>query len=271
MPKISATVICASRAPNGVVLYTIVCTYPRYILAEVNTHRALSRNSMSSRAVPIKKVLAQVWSDPMMPVEWGQNQAGMQAPTQLTGWRKTAAKLTWKAAAKAACVFAYIFSKIGLAKQVGNRILEPWQAMTTIVTSTEWDNFFELRDHKDAQPEFRELAREIRKQMAMTHIHSLNFGEWHLPFVREDEKQAHTVQTLLKMSAARCARVSYLTHDGQRPSMDKDVALYERLVGSVPAHSSPVEHQATPLESGKERSNNFRGWHQYREMLDAQR
>jgi Thymidylate synthase complementing protein len=271
MPKISATVICASRATNGVALYTIVCTYPRFILAEVNTHRVLSRNSMSSRAVPVKKVLAQVWSDPMMPVEWGANQAGMQAHTQLTGWRKLAAKLVWKTAAKTACVFAYLFSKIGLAKQVANRLLEPWQAMTTLITATEWENFFLLRDHKDAQPEFRELARMIRLELDRCHIHTLKPGEWHLPFVLDEEKSQYDAPTLIKISAARCARVSYLTHDGENPSKEKDLALFERLVGSVPAHSSPVEHQATPADDAKTYSNNFRGWLQYRALLDASR
>ena len=271
MSQIKVKVVTVSRAPNGVVLPTLVCTYHRYIHGEVMTHRVFSRNAMSSRAVPVKKVLAQVWSDPMMPVEWGANQAGMQAPTQLTGWRRSAAKLVWKTTAKTACVFAYAFSKIGLAKQIANRILEPWQAMTTLITATEWENFFLLRDHKDAQPEFRELARMIRLELDRCHIHTLKPGEWHLPFISGEELAQYDNPTLIKMSAARCARVSYLTHDGEKPSKEKDLALFERLVGSVPAHSSPVEHQATPADDAKTYSNNFRGWLQYRALLDASR
>ena len=226
---------------------------------------------MSSRAVPVRKVLAQVWSDPMTPVEWGANQAGMQAHTQLTGWRKAVAKCLWRTAAKVACIFAYGFIKVNLSKQIANRILEPWQKMVTIITATEWTNFFELRDHKDAQPEFRALAKEMRAEIERTPITYLKSGEWHLPFISEAERRENPVQDLIKMSAARCARVSYLTHDGKLPSKEKDIDLFNKLVGSTPAHSSPVEHQATPLDEATANSNNFYGWYQYREALDASR
>ena len=271
MTTISAKIVETSKAPNGKVITTFVLKYPRFVHGELMTHRVFSRNAKSSRAVPVKKVLAQVWSDPAMPVEWGANQAGMQAHSQLTGWRLKLAKAVWKEAAKVACMFAWVFMKIGLAKQVANRILEPWQEMVTIVTATEWDNFYELRDHKDAQPEFRELARAMRAEVELTPIKSLGLGEWHLPFITSYELFTSSLHDLVRMSAARCARVSYLTHEGKTPDRAKDLELFDKLVGSKPTHSSPVEHQATPMDDPNGRSNNFRGWKQYREILDFSR
>ena len=124
---------------------TLQLKYPRFIHAEFMTHRVFSRSASSSRAIPISKIISQVWNDPAMPVYWGANVSGMQANEELTGWKLSAAKFIWKTSAKVACIFAYGFDKIGLHKQIGNRILEPWQYINVIVTSTEWDNFFDLR------------------------------------------------------------------------------------------------------------------------------
>jgi len=273
---IEVKVIAASVAHHGKPLYALQCKYHRFIHGEVMTHRVFSRNAMSSRAVPVKVMLKQVWNDPAMPVHWGQNQPGMQAHSQLSGWKKSAAVSVWKGAARAAVCFAWTLDKLGLAKQVANRILEPWQWMHTIISSTEWDNFFELRDHPDAQPEFQVLAKamkiaidecipEIRERVAVTH--HLEKGHLHLLYVTEEERTALTVQTLLEVSAARCARVSYLTHDKKVPSVEADKALYQRLVGSAPLHASPVEHQAWPALRPETASGNFRGWVQARHSI----
>lgn len=270
MTEIHVKVIAASRGPlHTKPIYTVECTYPRYIHGEVLTHRVFSRNSMSSRAIPISKVLAQVWSDPAMPVEWGSNQPGMQAHTQLQGWRKGVAQFLWQTSAKVACVFAWGFIKVGLAKQVGNRILEPWQWMHTLITSTEWDNFFELRMHSDAQPEFRVLAAKIHRAINSCHVKFLDSHEWHLPYITTTELTDIRLGKLpeddaLKMSAARCARVSYLLHDKKEADIASDIKLFNRLVGSKPIHASPIEHQARPAMANY-RSGNFVGWRQFRQ------
>jgi hypothetical protein len=259
----SAIVIAASTNPQGKTLWSIVAKYPRFIHGEVMTHRMFSRNAMSSRAVPVKKILSQVWNSPEMPVHWGANQPGMQAHTELAGWRRTAAQTLWRVSAKVACVFAYGFIKVGLAKQVANRILEPWQTMTTIISGTEWDNFFALRCHPDAQPEFRVLAEQIKEAMDDYLPQQLKEGGWHLPFVTTEQREALGVSDAIKVSAARCARVSYLTHDGQAPNLAADIKLFDRLVGSAPIHASPIEHQAEALGTDT-RSNNFIGFAQFR-------
>ena len=252
---------------------TFQLRYWRAIHGELMTHRVFSRNASSSRAVPVSKTLAQVWSDPAGPIHWGKNQAGMQAYEQLAGWKLTAAKALWKLAGRTACAFAYSAFKLGGAKQWVNRLLEPWQYISVIVTATEFSNFFELRCHPDAQPEFQELAVEMKKAMDRSTPRrvALNQGRWanwHLPYVSLKERENYDVYDCVKFSAARCARVSYLTHDGRTPRPEEDIKLFDRLVGSKPLHASPIEHQAFVASSTSTKSGNFAGWIQFRQTYN---
>ena len=258
----------SASADTGKPIATFQLKYHRYILSEVNTHRMLSRNSSSSRAIPIAKTIDQVRNSPAMPIHWGKNIPGMQATEQLEGSELEDAKRIWLEAANKVADLAEELDRLGIHKQVGNRIMEPFTYISTIVTSTEWDNFFELRAHPDAQPEFHELAVKMRDAMENSTPTILNVGDWHLPYISDEEATTLDTELLIKMSAARCARVSYLTHDGKKPNIDNDLKLYDRLVGSVPLHASPIEHQATPLIDEYEPSRNFRGWSQYREMVE---
>lgn len=269
---IEAKIIADSVAQNGARITTLELQYPRFIHGEVMTHRVFSRNAMSSRAIPVAKMLEQVRNNPAMPVYWGANQPGMQAAAELDGQALSDAKAAWMSAAEAAADVASAMEKIGLHKQIANRVLEPFQWMRTIVTATQWDNFFSLRCHPDAQPEFQALAVLIRDAMAAGLAQPRNYlweGDraWHLPYVSVEERDLYRLDVLLKLSTARCARVSYLTHDGATPDVQKDVGLYERLVGSEPRHSSPAEHQAR-AGFNESMSNNFRGWVQHRAYLD---
>jgi hypothetical protein len=211
----------------------------------------------------VKKILSAIWKDPAMPIHWGANQAGMQAKAEVSDFKQYVAEKLWRGCGKLACTFAYGMTLIGLHKQVANRITEPWQHISVIVTATEWKNFFDLRDHPDAQPEIRELATQIKIAMEESEPEELKKGEWHLPYVSEAERTMYSDEDLKKISAARCARVSYLTHDGQKPNPEADIKLHDRLVGSIPIHASPVEHQATPSMTNNWYKN-FRGWIQYR-------
>jgi len=264
----AVNVLADSIAPNGVRLTTLQLRYWRAIHSEFMTHRVFSRNASSSRAIPIKKVIQQVWNDPAGPVYWGANQPGMQASTELTGWRNRIARFLWRLASKVACGFAWCLMEVGLHKQVANRLLEPWQRINVLVTSTEWDNFFNLRCHPDAQPEIKELAEAIRGALASSVPKFLNIGEWHLPYITEDELTKYDVGTLVKVSTARSARVSYLTFDNKPSKLEDDIRLHDRLVVAEPMHASPAEHQATPLETDAF-CRNFRGWRQYRDFLEA--
>lgn len=272
---VNVKVIADSVAPNRVRLTTMQLRYPRFIHAEFMTHRVFSRNASSSRAIPVKKMLQQVWNDPATPVHWGTNRPGMQAREQVR--RPEAFKMLWRGASKVACMFAWAMMKLGLHKQVANRILEPWQYISVIVSSTEWDNFFALRNHEDAQPEIRELASHMEAAYNLSNPVHLEWGEWHIPYATSQELiDYHDGEiehmAIVKASVARCARVSYNNHDGTTPSLKKDIVLHDKLVVAKPLHASPAEHQAFCVrwdEARKYPSSNFRPtWVQYRKLLE---
>lgn len=269
--KIIADSINAGPQPSRIT--TMELQYPRFILAEFNTHRVFSRSSASSRAIPVAKMIEQVENNPAMPVFWGKNQPGMQADEELDDDHIAEAKLVWKLAARDAIGHAQHLIDAGVHKQIANRLLEPWMWAKTIVTSTEWANFWDLRDHPAAQPEFRHLAGMMH-QAYQDSIPTERDGDWHLPYITDAEREYFPVKVLTKFSTARCARVSYNNHDGSKPDYEKDMELHARLIGVHPRHSSPAEHQATPdvWGDGKwltpELHGNFKGWRQYRQFVD---
>lgn len=273
---IQAKVIEDSIAAHGKRLTTLQLVYPRFIHAEFLTHRVFSRNASSSRAIPIAKMIEQVLNSPAMPVHWGKNQPGMQAKEQVSDETATTAAANWVRAAHDAAQRAYVLMDLGVHKQVVNRLLEPFQHIHVVVTATEWDNFMELRAHEDAQPEIHALASLIGVAMeSSTPVYRkrqrLDAANWHLPYVSNEERYVHreSPELLAKLSTARCARVSYLTHDGANPSIEKDLELFDRLVGARPLHASPTEHQAYPLPLGTQSSKNFFGWRQHRELIES--
>ena len=282
-----AKIIADSFNPAGNRITTVQTRYWRAIHAELMTHRAFSRNASSSRAIPVQTMLKQVWKDPAGPLHWGVNQPGMQARAEMVGWRRAAAGALWRGAAKMACGFAWGLMKLGTHKQVANRLLEPFQYISVIITATDWDNFFLLRDHEDAQPEIQHLAKCIKTAMNASFPRKLAAGDWHLPYITDEDREAAYIARkknritrdepnheeisalLVKLSVARCARVSYLTHDGKTPSLRKDIELHDRLVVSRPIHASPAEHQAMAMH-GSLRYRNLVGWAQYRIELEKQ-
>lgn len=263
---ITSKIIADSISMSGKRIVTFELNYQRFIHGEVMTHRVFSRNAMSSRAIPVQKMIDQVRNDPAMPVFWGKNQPGMQANEQLVGSELETAKKLWLLAANDAANVATRMESLGLHKQVANRILEPFQWMRTLVTATEFDNFFELRAHPDAQPEFQVLAYAMKEAMQNS-APIIRAETWHLPYVTIEERHGLGIEKALKVSVARCARVSYLTHGGEVPRYEDDVKLFERLVGSKPWHASPTEHQAYPFQNPTQTSLNFKGWQQYRDVL----
>jgi thymidylate synthase-like protein len=298
-----AKVLADSRSPAGHRLTTLEATFPRFVLAEFNTHRVFSRNSASSRAIPIAKQLRRVLEDPYVPIEFGSNQPGMQAGAALTGGKRDAAEREWLHARDdavrrvlglvadpdAISVDDDLLDVLGeveeairnreqpagwlnVHKQVANRLLEPFMWHTVIVTATEWDNFWNLRCHADAQPEIRLTAESMRAATEACEPAELDWDDWHLPLIHpEDREQATSIEDLIKISAGRCARVSYLTHAGKR-DLGADIQLHDRLLES--GHMSPLEHPAKPLTAGEleasEWSGNFRGWRSYRKNISGE-
>ena len=266
---ISAKIVADSIGPSGVRLTTFVLTYPRFIHSEFMTHRMLSKNAASSRAIPCKKTRAMVLKEPAMPCSFSQNQAGMQAAGDISPRRQKIATFVWKAGGVLMCGVHWILEKLGVHKQHANRVLEPWLHMTVVTTGTDWDNFFQLRCHKMAQPEFQALAQEMRYIYFKSLPNRLRAGEWHLPFIDESEREILGGSVALIRSVARCARVSYLNHEGKKSTPAEDGQLYDRLLGSMPIHASPAEHQAMATRN-KGYSGNLRGWIQYRKTLKGE-
>ncbi|QDH83934.1 hypothetical protein Axy10_040 [Achromobacter phage vB_AxyP_19-32_Axy10] len=298
MNQIRATVIADSISPDGIRLTTFELVYHRFIHSEFMTHRMVSKNSASSRAIPTAKLLEQVRTSPMMPIHWGQNQKGMQAGQELTARGREEAEARWLWAAAQAADAAEGMLEAGLHKQIANRVLEPFIAMRVIATATEWNNFFHLRLHPDAQPEIQELAKQMRIAREAATPTLLHPGMWHLPYItpkdtvdvvnhlkygritRDEPRQSEIINMLRMISVARCARVSYNNFEGRPSFVQEDLALYDKLVGSSPLHASPTEHQATPDYvddvEGKskwmspELHGNLNGWIQYRKTLEGE-
>jgi hypothetical protein len=296
---IEAKIVEHSVADHGKKLATYQLRYPRFIHAELMTHRVFSRNASSSRAIPVAKMIEQVRTDPAMPIHWGKNQPGMQAreecnelilvPAPLAeayGYfcgmehafpvpQKATREVFWQFLGWLQSHGAEAFAAAGFHKQIVNRRLEADSHISVILTTTEIANWNELRAHPDAQPEIHQLALIMAEaEKASTPVFRprdrLIADAWHLPYVTQEERAQYRDNPLhlAKLSAARCARVSYLTHDGRAPLEREDLHLYNMLVGARPLHASPVEHQGYPLPLATQQSKNFFGWRQFRELVE---
>ena len=270
-------IILDSIAKNGIRLTTVEVTYPRIVHAELMTHRVFSRNASSSRAIPIAAMIAM---PPFVPTEWGQNVKGM-VPNGTIPLPDRAEEI-WRQAHKDAQSVAQRLSDLGVAKQLANRVLEPFSFIKVVITSTEWSNFFKLRCAPDAQREIRLVAEQIRDEMAQS---------------TPVERTLHTPYAdNIRDSVMACARTSYMKING-------DPGLYDKLLQS--RHMSPFEHVATAMEGfvareqtsvfcdvcgqsrqgraylkgsvyhcadcAHARSGNFFGWRQHREDVEISR
>lgn len=257
-------------------LWTFELVYPRYIHSEFMTHRVFSRNASSSRAIPVKRMIEQVRNNPVIPPKVFMNQKGMIGETEADPVTTTAFHVLWEEAAENACKTADVMERLGIHKQHVNRILEPFQFIKVIVTATDWYNFFALRLAPDAQPEMRELAGAIYDEMDRYHnkdVGVLELDKEHivvsLPYITdEDIKEIgkEEYHLLMKISAARCARVSYNNHDGSKPDIEKDLKLYDHLYDSK--HMSPMEHACIRDEDYRKNAN-LTGWKSLRYLIET--
>lgn len=279
---IEAKIVADSTSKAGSRITTFVLTYPRFIHAEFMTHRVFSRNASSSRAIPVEKQIQEVIDSPAIPLIFRKNQKGMQAGEPLED--QFAALALWLQGRNLAVCVAQDMVKMGIHKQYANRILEPYAHITVICTATNYDNFFALRVHPDAQPEICELATQMLNAYKVNLSKKVEDGYWHLPLLTtEDIRECCrsydveclkdsdlALQLAIKRSVAKCARVSYKNHDGSKTTAQQDLDLYNRLLGSFPIHASPAEHQAMSLPQKDVQSGNLKGWMQFRQTLHGQ-
>lgn len=318
--NISATIIADSTYESEYLtkqprITTFELIYPRFIHSEILTHRLFSRNSASSRAIPVEKQIDLIRERPAMPIHWGRNKPGMSADEENTSlvlhhsYNGDTYELTreevWGRACSEAIFHAKELHEANFHKQIVNRLLEPFIFMKTVLTATEYDNFFYLRCHKDAQPELRELAGCMYRAYIQSKPEMLQSNEWHVPYVRKvfnnvAKKTVYAVESInpdgtdsfdeislenaLKISASCCAQVSYRRNDD---SLEKALTVFDRLVSSKPVHASPFEHQAKPMQfplghkdfewevgvthSDRDSnlwSGNFKGFIQHRQLIE---
>jgi len=250
-------------------LTTLMMTYPRIIHSEHLRHRMFSFNAASSRAIPVEKFIKQVEEDPFIPIHWGAAQKGMQAYDVLSPEDAAVCEMDWLFCRDESVSRVKSMLHHGLHKQIANRLLEPWMWTTVICTGPDgaWKNFFALRCHPEAEPHIQKLAYMTRDCMKASCPKLLEVGDWHLPLTGFPGDEALSQEDLIKVSAGRCARVSYLTAEGSR-DVSQDIALHDRLVASK--HFSPTEHQAMHglEDSFLSNGGNFgQGWIQYRKTL----
>ena len=257
---IKAEIVCDSINDFGNRIISYILTYPRFIHSELMTHRMFSRNASSSRAIPVEKMVNALETEPAMPISWGKNKKGMQAVEELDSVHADLARRIWIESRDRAIVGAKGLLALGVHKQVANRLLEPFAHMTTLVTATEWGNFFNQRAHPDAQPEFQELAFQMLELYIYNEPVHRGCGKWHLPFADKYIEKGLFIDNLLKISTARAARVSYTNFEGDIDH-EKDYKLHDDLVASN--HWSPFEHAAYSSSSDN-MFKNFRGWVPYR-------
>lgn len=306
---ITATIIADSISSGRDRITTYELEYPRFIHAEFMTHRLFSRNAASSRAIPVKRSIELIKADTARPSHWGKNQPGMSAKEECDKLIKIhwgddfdtndyPREEWWDRARDAAIYHAQEFDKAGYHKQIVNRGLEPYSHIKVVCTATEYDNFFWLRRHPDAQPEIHELADRMWEARQVSTPKTLHPGEWHVPYFRDGywapsisanaytnyapediEQTGYSLQDALAVSASCCAQVSYRKLDN---SPEKAADIFKRLVESTPVHASPFEHQATPMDESASLetdgvthwskddhlwSGNFKWWIQHRQLI----
>lgn len=289
----AAKILKYTISPDGIPLATFELEYPRFILAELNTHGMLSKNTASSRAITIEAMVKLVEDSPVIPIYWGKKNKGMSAIEEIGDAEKEEAKKLWLSLRNEAIKTAKEFDRLQLHKQIANRILEPWVPVKTVVSGTELANFFWLRYHRAAQPEFAFLAGEMYNALKNCSPTLLRYGEWHLPYVESvrnekgtliyfnEEGDEISIEEARKLSASCCAQVSYrkLNQSGEKAE-----DIFNKLINTdnQPVHASPVCHQATPInltkgdfengithmdKDGMLWSANFRGWIQFRKLI----
>lgn len=328
--NITVKVVADSISEEGIRVTTVEVEAPRIILAETNTHNTISKNCSSTRAITLEKAIQQVKSNGFVPLYWGKKQRGMAARSELSNVYAASAEWVWGKTKEHMITAVEALDSLEVHKQIAGRLLEPFQMVKQVLTSTDWDNFFNLRLHPDAQPEIIMLAYKIYRALDESTPQLLRAGEWHLPYVEihtvlecpeetyyylfdtdvsgtETDgykyEQRLTLEAALKYSAARCASISYRT---EKMTIEKSKEIFGDLLEADVLHSSPAEHQATPIVGcwdrtgdtfdvfiNKEKSHNvprfrdtwqkgvthmnrqgqlcsagFRGWIQHRHTLD---
>lgn len=264
----AANVLADSVGPHRVRLTTLEVTFPRLYLDEFNTHRRFSRNSESLRAIPPEIQIQRVMESPYIP-EFRERVKGMGGGAPLKGMARTRVTSEWLAARDDAVSHAR--NLLNVAKDDANRVLTPFVWHTAIVSSTEWDNFLNLRCHEAAALPMQRIGKLMQEAMWASEPARLEYGDWHLPLVADMELDLANLRNIdgAKVSAGRCARSSYSNH--LKPETpNESIVRWDGLAEA--AHWSPSEHPAlcVPTDADLDFGNYDAGWHQLRKHYDGE-
>lgn len=305
---ISASIVADSRTPYGERLTTLKLVIPRFILAELNTHRMLSRNSASSRAIPFKKMVEMINKDPFVPIKWMKEHNGMQGYDYFNLESSSAKYLedNWLKARDMAVMYADTHTRYGGSKQIADRLLEPFMYHMVLVSATDWENMIALRLSEDAEIHFQDVTQKIVRVMNISTPIVLEPGDWHIPYGDSFHKEKlDAVEHIcwgicperlkpidteelsrIKIASARCARLSYQTFgDTPKDDYEADIKLHDKLLTS--GHMSPFEHIARVMTEEERdyyfvsdgpnepqfheaRLGNFGGFIQYRKLIEGE-
>lgn len=253
----TATAFIAAHSKHwetGTELITAVATYPRIVHAEFMTHRMISKNSSSSRAIPGNSVIETLENEMFVPEYWGKNQSGMQAKETLDAEAEEIAREIWIRAGRNMIEAMRELGAIGLHKQLQNRVSEAFQPIRVCMSATEWNNLHHLRDHADAQPEIQDLSKALKTATNNSEPIKLYPGDWHLPFFKgecgngvwlKDADELYPMEDARMISMSCAAQTSYRKNDD---TLEKAKRLFSVFFDTTHIHASPAEHQATALD-----------------------
>lgn len=277
---ILAQILADSINPIGRRITTWLLTYPRFIHAEFMTHRDFSRNAASSRAIPLDATLRGLVKEPALPVWWGSHQKGMASGPQLEGGELQRAIMASHTAMEGCIEMARMADLNGLHKSITNRWLEPWTHIRVVATATDHRNFFALRAHPMAQPEFQVLAYRMLDEYMRSQPRQIPWSGWHIPFGDFATTQLPIMEQV-KVSVARACWTSYnkpdKVIDGTTTTWDDAFNRHDESVKS--GHWSPFEHPAQAVDPGVgdyplsnfDTGETLSGWYQYRKTFKTER
>ena len=289
-----------NQATGDRMVTVLLTRFPYTLVQELATHRLLrqggvvevlgdtnpftevtSRSSASTRAIPVERVIQRILDDPFIP-QFSQHQKGMQGVEIDDPEFQYKNAMIWRQALEQNIQLARQLAAQGVHKQHVNDLLKPFLRIPILITATEWENFFHLRTDKPCRPEFRVWAIAIKQAMEQSTPKVLKPGDWHIPF-GDQMPPGLSLSEQLQVATARCARLSYATHDGKR-DVQEDMRLYNQLLQD--GHMGPFEHCAMavadyftappkiacyaylPGQMQPVFTRNFRGFYSYRAMVE---
>lgn len=278
--QISVEIVAHSKRPvTGEELITYRLTFPRIILAEINTYKMLSKNTSSSRAIPFEKMVEVIEKDPFIPIAWQKQHRGMQGyeyfETEVENLIRDGA---WLEASKLAVQSAKNLYELSATKQLINRLLEPFMWVTQLVTGTResfehlfnqrcpiypggcksWKELCDLdsnytmetpiikrleKNKGQAEIHFMDLAEKMYDALQESIPNELFMGSYHIPFLKDiiSSEEMLGIDDLITMSVALTARVSYTSiGDDNKLTLERAKNIYNHCLEN--GHWSVFEH-----------------------------